>query len=66
MRQVVIVVLLAGCTVGPDYQRPEMALPQQYPEPSTGSASVVASNWWTLYRDATLDELIANGRSQRS
>ena len=66
MRLVVVVVLLAGCTVGPDYQRPEMALPQQYSEPSAGSASAVASNWWTLYRDATLDELIAAGKKNNS
>lgn len=53
---------LAGCTVGPDYKRPEMALPSQYAEPSTGTAPVLAPNWWTLYKDPTLDELIASGQ----
>ncbi len=58
----ILLFALAGCTVGPDYKRPEMALPAQYAEPSTGTAPVQVPNWWTLYKDATLDELIASGQ----
>jgi len=57
---------LAACTVGPDYTRPAMPLPPQYPEPSTGEAAPIAPDWWTLYQDATLDELIAAGRKSNS
>lgn len=59
----VLLLFLAACTVGPDYKRPEIALPAQYPEtgPSPEAAAVVP-NWWTLYKDPTLDELIAAGR----
>jgi len=51
----------AGCAaVGPDYQRPEVELPQSYPDAAamTGAAKPLAANWWTLYGDAQLDELV--------
>jgi multidrug efflux system outer membrane protein len=60
-------VVLAGCTtVGPDYKRPEVALPAAYPEPSTAEASAIPANWWTLYKDVTLDELIDAGRKSNA
>jgi multidrug efflux system outer membrane protein len=58
--------VLAGCTVGPDYQRPAMPLPAQYAEASAGEAAKIAPNWWTLYQDTTLDELIAAGQKSNS
>ena len=61
-RLALIAIALAGCTVGPDYKRPEVALPAQYAEPSTGSAPALVANWWTLYKDPTLDELVASGQ----
>ncbi len=52
--------LLAGCEVGPDYQRPETAVPQQWAEGSdkvgTGPAEVI--QWWTLFHDESLNSLI--------
>ncbi|MCC6609207.1 MAG: efflux transporter outer membrane subunit [Burkholderiales bacterium] len=55
---------LAGCiTVGPDYERPEMPLPAQYPAPAAEKATpAVSPQWWTLYRDPLLDELVAAAR----
>jgi multidrug efflux system outer membrane protein len=65
---------LAGCTVGPNYQRPDVALPGQFPEAGNGnvagpaapaSASGAAAlatlqpDWWRLYRDPVLDDLVA-------
>lgn len=61
-RLALIAIALAGCTVGPDYKRPEVALPAQYAEPFTGGAPALVANWWTLYKDPTLDELIASGQ----
>jgi len=56
--------LLAGCAVGPDYQRPAQALPAQYPAGvdaagSAGAAADVPAQWWTLYRQPELDRLVA-------
>ena len=68
MRRLALLALLAlaACTVGPDYERPTMPLPAQYPEPSAGEAAAIAPHWWTLYQDATLDELIAAGQKSNS
>lgn len=57
--------LLVGCAaVGPNYQAPEMALPQAWPTGETavatpGQTSIldVGARWWTLYGDPQLDAL---------
>ena len=50
--------LLAGCALGPDYERPAMELPAAYPEQDVGAAAL-QSDWWKLYNDPKLDELVA-------
>src|SRR5580700_9422542 len=60
-----ICALLTGCSVGPTYKRPDVALPAQWHESagvggSGGSASVwPAADWWHGFGSAKLDELIA-------
>ena len=51
---------LAGCAIGPDYARPDarLQLPDQYAAAPLSAAPAVASNWWTLFGDATLDGLV--------
>jgi outer membrane protein, multidrug efflux system len=51
--------LLSGCMVGPDYQRPAMDLPQAFTEADVGSAAAPRPGWWKLYNDPKLDELVA-------
>jgi len=57
--------LLAGCSVGPAYKRPDVALPAQWHESAgtgTGDASASAwpaAEWWHGFGSAKLDELIA-------
>lgn len=54
------VCLLAACAAGPDYKRPELALPENWPAQQEGSvqkAGVADEQWWHLYSDATLDQL---------
>lgn len=52
---------LAGCAIGPDYSRPAVELPGGYPsaEPAGAALPPVEPRWWTLYGDATLDDLVA-------
>ncbi len=59
--------VLAACApVGPDYQRPSYDLPQAYPgSPSTAEAAL-PTDWWTLYGDAKLDELVAAALARNS
>lgn len=59
---------LSGCLLGPDYQRPDLALPAQYNAPqssgaprasTTGAVQLpVTAQWWTLFGDATLNQLV--------
>ncbi|MGH8664979.1 MAG: efflux transporter outer membrane subunit [Burkholderiales bacterium] len=59
-----LVALLAGCTMlGPDFQRPQVALPDRYAESSetSGTLTSVPSNWWRLYEEPELDRLVDAG-----
>jgi multidrug efflux system outer membrane protein len=57
------VAVLAGCApVGPDYQRPAYELPRAYPDAGMAGTAVSAplrADWWTLYGDVKLNELVA-------
>jgi multidrug efflux system outer membrane protein len=51
---------LAGCTLGPNYQRPKLEVPEQYhgqPGPAE-AASLADQPWWDVFQDPTLRSLI--------
>ena len=53
--------LLAGCTLGPNYRRPSVTVPGQYrgaPGPAT-EASLADTKWPDLFQDDTLKQLMA-------
>ncbi len=54
-----LVLLLAACAVGPDYQRPAVELPAAFATAPESAAQPLPADWWTLYGDATLNELVA-------
>jgi multidrug efflux system outer membrane protein len=57
---IVAALALAGCMVGPDYQRPATELPSTFPEGAAGAAAdAIPDDWWRLFSDATLDDLVA-------
>ncbi|HKT92936.1 MAG TPA: RND transporter, partial [Paraburkholderia sp.] len=55
--------LLSGCMVGPDYHRPQVAVPTTWKElPGWTQAEPEAAQgpkgeWWTAFQDPLLDEL---------
>ena len=53
---------LAGCTVGPNYKRPQLAVPQSFrapePLPESQGATLADLKWFEVYRDPQLDALI--------
>ncbi|KAA8999052.1 efflux transporter outer membrane subunit [Affinibrenneria salicis] len=58
-----LALLLSGCAVGPDYQRPAASVPLQYKEargwrPVAPQDQISKGEWWTVYRDATLSSLL--------
>src|SRR5262245_24867401 len=53
--------LLAGCAVGPDYQRPDVAVPAQFQsQPALAAVDGAAeAAWWSRLGDPMLDALVA-------
>lgn len=51
--------LLAGCAVGPDYERPNIDTPAQYKELNAQAtpAAPPPAQWWTLFDDPLLNDL---------
>lgn len=54
---------LAGCALGPDYRRPEVSLPAQYPGDAlavtaAGVPAEVPARWWSQFNDPELDRLV--------
>ena len=56
--------LLAGCMVGPDYVRPVVEQPLHFKsQPASAEAPLIAKEWWQLYGDPDLDQLIASAQA---
>ena len=55
--------LLAGCAVGPDYVRPEIAMAPQFKElgiwqPAMPQEDALRDRWWEMYADPVLNQLM--------
>jgi multidrug efflux system outer membrane protein len=51
---------LTGCEVGQNYARPKMEQPAAFKsQPATRPAQPIQSDWWRLYHDPQLDQLVA-------
>jgi NodT family efflux transporter outer membrane factor (OMF) lipoprotein len=56
--------LLGGCTVGPDYRPPAVAVPPAYGgSPSATASSADLGQWWTAFGDPILNALIERAQS---
>jgi multidrug efflux system outer membrane protein len=53
-----ILVVLAGCAVGPKYSRPETTKPQAYTQAAVKTDSITNLKWWDVYQDTVLQKLI--------
>ena len=63
MRYLVVVLLLAGCTVGPDYRKPEAPVAPQFKEAQGWREAqprdqLPRGSWWTVFGDPELDKLM--------
>lgn len=60
-----ISLVLGGCMVGPDYQKPAMELPQSFKEgaqwqrAAANPQGALDSQWWLAYQDPVLNDLVA-------
>jgi len=53
-----LVALLAGCALGPDYERPEIETPDAFRNRISTGASISNTPWWQLFEDPELERLI--------
>ena len=65
----VAMTVLAGCMLGPDYQRPTLPLPAQYrdaepPAPGREAVSLADLQWFQLFQDEALQALIRTALQQ--
>ncbi len=54
--------LLGGCTVGPNYRPPAVAVPASYSSGPSAAASDIG-RWWAAFDDPILDDLIARAQA---
>ena len=65
MAVLICVLVLTGCAVGPDYQAPEMSVPQNWTtadDPALLPRGDLIQHWWTLFNDPLLDGLIQSAK----
>lgn len=54
----VTALMLMGCTMGPDYERPNSDIPKAFRFELKDGGDVANTEWWRQFRDPKLDELI--------
>jgi NodT family efflux transporter outer membrane factor (OMF) lipoprotein len=55
------VLLLIGCTVGPNYKRPQVSVPNEWtvaPARGTSTKQPETDEWWSLFQDPEINSLI--------
>ena len=53
-----VVLLFAGCLVGPDYRRPDLTVPPDWRTGPAHQTSLADLAWWEVFNDPALQELI--------
>ena len=52
-------VLMSGCMLGPNYERPAVEIPKAFIYEPKAAADTANTQWWMLFNDPVLDRLIA-------
>jgi NodT family efflux transporter outer membrane factor (OMF) lipoprotein len=64
MAAAALAAVVSGCTVGPDYKRPDLPTPPAYQDAQSTARTQITSDqadlsaWWTKFHDPVLDSLI--------
>ena len=64
LRPALALLLLAGCALQPDYQRPPVELPQAWKDSVPRDAE--DGRWWRIYNDTALDQLVEEALARNS
>ena len=59
LSQLLLIALMIGCTVGPNYTRPGLDVPTSYIYQDQEAQSTANIQWWKQFNDPVLDDLIA-------
>jgi outer membrane protein, multidrug efflux system len=60
-----VLLLLSGCTLGPDHAPPQISLPSKFAEGSaTTNDDVALKPWWTAFSDSRLNGYVEQGLAQ--
>lgn len=61
-RTLFLAIILAGCTVGPDYKAPERQVPENYVGATESQAATIddasIAEWWQQFQDPLLNDLM--------
>ncbi len=67
-RAFLMAALVAGCTVGPDYLRPEMPMPPEFrgraPDAPVSERSIGDLAWWQVFEDDVLQGLVRTAMAE--
>src|SRR5258708_2638488 len=64
---VISTLLLAGCAVGPNYKRPQVAVPRQWTVAAargTAATPIEKDDWWSSFQDPELNSLVERSAKQ--
>jgi multidrug efflux system outer membrane protein len=50
--------IVAGCAMGPDYERPQTPMPEGFEQSVDDGVSMANLNWWELFNDEQLNTLV--------
>ena len=54
----VAILCISGCTLGPDYERPEVEQPEEYRQSTESGESIANLPWWETFADDRLKALV--------
>lgn len=55
---IAVLILLAGCVVGPDYRRPPLDIDSNWHAAAGAQTAVIEPTWWRGFKDPQLDALV--------
>lgn len=55
---IALTALLSACAMGPDYERPEVPVPEAWDGSDTPGLSIATLDWWDVFHDERMVELI--------
>ena len=57
-KTLILCTILASCTVGQDYTKPEVKLPEKWHSANGAEQTELQNNWWKNFNDPILEQLI--------